>query len=177
MPCLLFFYSRKNPTHWQVLGQWNTYSLLTARTLFFIYFTNPASCVASGTIEKESLSGFDLLVTYKNTIRCQKVNKETCVSDHTRGLVQDPAVTVSFPLDGEKDVHMVAWTTTPWTLPSNLALCVHPGGTMINYIYGFQLSFGAFSFEVFPPEVLSFGHSFVGYHHQLNLKTDSKRTR
>ena len=21
---------------------------------------------------------------------------------------------------------MVAWTTTPWTLPSNLALCVHP---------------------------------------------------
>jgi hypothetical protein len=22
--------------------------------------------------------------------------------------------------------HLVAWTTTPWTLPSNLALCVHP---------------------------------------------------
>jgi isoleucyl-tRNA synthetase len=22
--------------------------------------------------------------------------------------------------------HFVAWTTTPWTLPSNLALCVHP---------------------------------------------------
>jgi len=21
---------------------------------------------------------------------------------------------------------LVAWTTTPWTLPSNLALCVHP---------------------------------------------------
>jgi len=40
--------------------------------------------------------------------------------------VVDPAVVVSFPLDNEPGVSMVAWTTTPWTLPSNLALCVHP---------------------------------------------------
>lgn len=60
--------------------------------------------------------------------------------------VQDPAVTVSFPilpvdqqpetaqqtvqeaLDATqgKTVNFLAWTTTPWTLPSNLALCVHP---------------------------------------------------
>ena len=40
--------------------------------------------------------------------------------------VQDPAVTVSFPLLDEPNVSLVAWTTTPWTLPSNLALCVHP---------------------------------------------------
>ena len=45
--------------------------------------------------------------------------------------VQDPAVTVSFPLDDEEDVSMVAWTTTPWTLPSNLALCVHPEHTYV----------------------------------------------
>lgn len=60
--------------------------------------------------------------------------------------VQDPAVTVSFPLlaveeqpesvrqtvqqalDAAqgKSVSFVAWTTTPWTLPSNVALCAHP---------------------------------------------------
>ena len=40
--------------------------------------------------------------------------------------VQDPAITVCFPLDDEPDVNIIAWTTTPWTLPSNLALCVHP---------------------------------------------------
>lgn len=40
--------------------------------------------------------------------------------------VQDPAVVVSFPLDDEPDVSIVAWTTTPWTLPSNLSVCVHP---------------------------------------------------
>jgi isoleucyl-tRNA synthetase len=42
--------------------------------------------------------------------------------------VSDPEVVVSFPLlaDAFKGVHVLAWTTTPWTLPSNLALCVHP---------------------------------------------------
>ncbi|XP_064032755.1 isoleucine--tRNA ligase, cytoplasmic-like isoform X5 [Pogoniulus pusillus] len=35
---------------------------------------------------------------------------------------QDPSVTVSFPLDEEASVSLVAGTTTPWTLPSNLAL-------------------------------------------------------
>lgn len=35
-------------------------------------------------------------------------------------------VIVSFPLDDDPTVSMIAWTTTPWTLPSNLALCVHP---------------------------------------------------
>ena len=34
---------------------------------------------------------------------------------------------VSFPIvDDPEGAAFVAWTTTPWTLPSNLALCVHP---------------------------------------------------
>jgi len=40
--------------------------------------------------------------------------------------VVDPAVVVSFPVDTMPGVSLIAWTTTPWTLPSNLALCVHP---------------------------------------------------
>lgn len=43
---------------------------------------------------------------------------------------EDPAVTVMFTLKPEagddKPVKMLAWTTTPWTLPSNLALAVGP---------------------------------------------------
>ena len=35
--------------------------------------------------------------------------------------VQDPAVTVLFRLQDE-DAHLAAWTTTPWTLPSNMAV-------------------------------------------------------
>ena len=40
---------------------------------------------------------------------------------------EDPSVTVMFTLktnEGEKPTKVLAWTTTPWTLPSNLALCV-----------------------------------------------------
>lgn len=40
--------------------------------------------------------------------------------------VLDPAVTVGFPLVNDPNTMLVAWTTTPWTLPSNVALCVHP---------------------------------------------------
>ena len=39
--------------------------------------------------------------------------------------VQDPAITVLFKLRDE-DAWLAAWTTTPWTLPSNLGICVGP---------------------------------------------------
>ncbi|MCQ2966301.1 MAG: isoleucine--tRNA ligase [Alphaproteobacteria bacterium] len=42
---------------------------------------------------------------------------------------EDPSVTIMFqlnPVEGEtKPIKVLAWTTTPWTLPSNLALCVN----------------------------------------------------
>ena len=44
--------------------------------------------------------------------------------------VQDPAITVLFRL-ADEDAFVAAWTTTPWTLPSNLALCV---GADIDYV-------------------------------------------
>ncbi|XP_032893153.1 isoleucine--tRNA ligase, cytoplasmic [Amblyraja radiata] len=40
--------------------------------------------------------------------------------------VQDPSVIVTFPLEEDENISLVAWTTTPWTLPSNLAVCVSP---------------------------------------------------
>uniref|UniRef100_A0A8C2PM25 Isoleucine--tRNA ligase, cytoplasmic n=1 Tax=Capra hircus TaxID=9925 RepID=A0A8C2PM25_CAPHI len=40
--------------------------------------------------------------------------------------VQDPSIFVTFPLEEDENISLVAWTTTPWTLPSNLALCVNP---------------------------------------------------
>ncbi|XP_076628378.1 isoleucyl-tRNA synthetase isoform X2 [Colletes latitarsis] len=40
--------------------------------------------------------------------------------------VVDPSVVVSFPLVDEPGISILAWTTTPWTLPSNMALCCNP---------------------------------------------------
>ena len=46
--------------------------------------------------------------------------------------VEDPSITVRFRLKGEPDTSFLVWTTTPWTLPSNLALAV---GNDIDYSF------------------------------------------
>jgi isoleucyl-tRNA synthetase len=60
-------------------------------------------------------------------------NHELRMDDDVYKMRQDQAVTVTFPLDGAKaeslrltGVKALAWTTTPWTLPTNLALAVGP---------------------------------------------------
>ncbi|KAJ9459743.1 putative isoleucine--tRNA ligase [Diplonema papillatum] len=40
--------------------------------------------------------------------------------------VPDPSVVVTFPWLQDESISFLAWTTTPWTLPSNLMLCVNP---------------------------------------------------
>lgn len=68
-------------------------------------------------------------------------NQETRMDDSYR-MRQDPTLTVTFPLTGAREgsaaeqtlaenpelgsTAALAWTTTPWTLPSNSALAVHP---------------------------------------------------
>lgn len=45
--------------------------------------------------------------------------------------VQDPAVTIAFKLKDQENTYILAWTTTPWTLPSNTGLAV---GDDIDYL-------------------------------------------
>jgi isoleucyl-tRNA synthetase len=40
--------------------------------------------------------------------------------------VDDPSVFVAFPLEGEEGTSLAVWTTTPWTLPSNMYAAVNP---------------------------------------------------
>ncbi len=60
-------------------------------------------------------------------------NHELRMDDDVYKMRQDQSVTVTFPLMGEKatalglaGVRALAWTTTPWTLPTNAALAVGP---------------------------------------------------
>jgi isoleucyl-tRNA synthetase len=39
--------------------------------------------------------------------------------------VQEESIYVRFSVSGQPDTYFLAWTTTPWTLPSNVALCVN----------------------------------------------------
>ena len=66
---------------------------------------------------------------------------ETALSDHELNYagsyrtVTDPSVYVRFPLvDGGAD--LLVWTTTPWTLPSNLAAAVNPEVTYATVAWG-----------------------------------------
>ena len=41
-------------------------------------------------------------------------------------LVKENSAVARFKLKGSKNRYILAWTTTPWTLPSNVALCMNP---------------------------------------------------
>ncbi len=55
---------------------------------------------------------------------------ETPLSSHEVSLgyedVKDPSVYVKMKIKGEENTYFLVWTTTPWTLISNVALAVHP---------------------------------------------------
>ena len=55
-----------------------------------------------------------------------ELNQPGCYRD-----VKDTTCTVQFKVLGEEDLYILAWTTTPWTLASNTALCVGPN---IDYV-------------------------------------------
>jgi len=46
--------------------------------------------------------------------------------------VEDPSIYVRFKVAGEDNTSFLVWTTTPWTLPANLLLAVHPD---VDYVY------------------------------------------
>ncbi|MBO4566031.1 MAG: isoleucine--tRNA ligase [Bacteroidales bacterium] len=50
-----------------------------------------------------------------------ELNQPGCYRD-----VKDTTVCAQFKAKGEEGLYFLAWTTTPWTLPSNTALCVGP---------------------------------------------------
>ncbi|MFC8313126.1 isoleucine--tRNA ligase [Gordonia sp. NPDC057258] len=103
-------------------------------------------------------------------------NQESKLDDAYR-MRQDPAVTVTMPLsvpDGPLSsldgVNALIWTTTPWTLPSNLAIAVNPEVTYVHVKAGdgqeyllAEALLGAYAKEIAEPEVL-------GTHRGADLK-------
>ncbi|MCH8495951.1 MAG: isoleucine--tRNA ligase [Balneolales bacterium] len=64
----------------------------------------------------------------------------TVLSSHEVSLgykeVQDPSVFVKFKLDEANDTYFLAWTTTPWTLISNMILAVNPALDYVTVKHG-----------------------------------------
>lgn len=64
----------------------------------------------------------------------------TPLSDHevAQGYAQaeDPSLFVRMPLVDEPRTSLLVWTTTPWTLPGNVAVAVHPNVEYVTVSYG-----------------------------------------
>ncbi len=55
--------------------------------------------------------------------RCETAIADSEVEYEER---KDPSIFVKFKINGEENTFVVIWTTTPWTIPSNVAVAVHP---------------------------------------------------
>ena len=86
---------------------WWVFKSLWDKGLIYQGFKSLAYCPRCAT----PLSNFEVNLGYQDT--------------------QDPSITVRFRVRGTPGLSILAWTTTPWTLPSNMALAV---GSDIDYV-------------------------------------------
>ncbi|RLE54632.1 MAG: isoleucine--tRNA ligase [Thermoprotei archaeon] len=61
--------------------------------------------------------------------RCETVLADYEVTEYRE--LEDPSIYVKFPVKGREREYIVIWTTTPWTLPANVAVMVHPDHTYV----------------------------------------------
>ncbi len=112
-------------------GDWDR---LTERMGYWVDLENPYVTFDNKYIESvwwAIQQMFDKGLIYKGyKIQWYSPGSGTVLSSHEVSLgykeVQDPSVYVKFKVDGEENSYFMAWTTTPWTLISNMALAVHP---------------------------------------------------
>ncbi len=79
--------------------------------------------------------------------------------------VKETSAFVRFAVKGEENTYLLAWTTTPWTLPSNLALCVNPRDTYCRFTAPDGKKYimaKALTEKVFDGQELAFEAEFTG---------------
>ena len=75
----------------------------------------------------------DLLVNDKRVISwCPHCETALAAAEIDYEDKEDPSIYVKFPVKGEENTYFLVWTTTPWTLPANLAICANPE---FDYVY------------------------------------------
>jgi isoleucyl-tRNA synthetase len=112
------------------LNDWNE---LTRRIAYWVDLKHPYVTCTNEYIEsvwwalKQFFDRGYIYKAYKSQPYCPRC--ETSLSSHEVALgfedVKDPSVYVKLRMKGEENTSFLVWTTTPWTLPSNLALAVH----------------------------------------------------
>ena len=120
---------------WKYKGMWEDFSGTVG---FWADMDNPYVTYDDNFIESEwwALKEiWDKKLLYKGfkiVPYCPRCGTPLSAQEVAQGykLVKERSAIVRFKVTGE-DAYFLAWTTTPWTLPSNVALCVNPEDTYI----------------------------------------------
>ncbi len=131
------FNARCKQSVFRYIDEWNS---LTERIAFWVDLDTAYVTLTNDYIESvwwilKQLWDKDLLYQgYKVVPYCPRCG--TPLSDHEVALgyeenTPDPSIYVRFPVKGESGAYFLVWTTTPWTLPGNVALAV---GADVTYV-------------------------------------------
>ena len=120
---------------WKYKGMWEDFSGTVG---FWADMDNPYVTYDDNFIEsewwalKEIWNKKLLYKGFKIVTYCPRCGTPLSAQEVAQGykLVKERSAIVRFKVTGE-DAYFLAWTTTPWTLPSNVALCVNPEDTYI----------------------------------------------
>ena len=115
---------------WKYKGMWEDFSGTVG---FWADMDNPYVTYDDNFIESEwwalnQIWNKDLLYKgFKIVPYCPRCGTPLSTAEVSQGYktVKERSAIVRFKVTGE-DAYFLAWTTTPWTLPSNVALCVNP---------------------------------------------------
>ena len=120
---------------WKYKGMWEDFSNTVG---FWADMDNPYVTYDDNFIEsewwalKEIWNKGLLYKGFKIVPYCPRCGTPLSAQEVAQGykLVKEKSAVVRFKVVDE-DAYFLAWTTTPWTLPSNVALCVNPNDTYI----------------------------------------------
>ena len=120
---------------WKYKGMWEDFSGTVG---FWADMDNPYVTYDDNFIEsewwalKEIWNKGLLYKGFKIVPYCPRCGTPLSSAEVSQGYktVKERSAIVRFKVSGE-DAYFLAWTTTPWTLPSNVALCVNPSDTYV----------------------------------------------
>ena len=120
---------------WKYKGMWEKFSNTVG---FWADMEHPYVTYHNSFIEsewwalKEIWNKGLLYKGFKIVLYCPRCGTPLSSHEVAQGYkdVKERSAIAKFPVKGE-DAYILAWTTTPWTLPSNVALCVNPDETYV----------------------------------------------
>jgi isoleucyl-tRNA synthetase len=134
------FNKRCRESVFKYLKEWNT---LTERIGYWVDLEHAYKTMDNSYIEtvwwalKQMWDKGLIYQGYRVTPHCPRCGTSLSSHEVSQGYkenTEDPSIYIKFPVAGkakvdlpaDKPVHLLAWTTTPWTLPGNTALAVAP---------------------------------------------------